>query len=101
MIVCVRIRPTIEENDGKLETVVARNPFTFTASLSFTFKNEPRVQLKKYPADFVFDHLDSDYEVFETVGHSLVDMALAGGSGLFISYGQSNSGTADTYSSFS
>ena len=40
-------------------------------------------------------------KVFETVGDPLVDMAIAGGSGLFISYGRSNSGKTQTYCNFS
>ena len=98
VIVCTRFAPRLErkEEDGMLENLIARNPFTFAGELSFTFKNETRVMFKKYAADYVFDHMDTDDKVFETVGDPLVDMAIAGGSGLFISYGQSNSGKTQT-----
>ena len=83
-----------------LENIIARNPFTFAGELSFTFKNETRVQFKKYAADYVFDQMDTDEKVFETVGDPLVDISLAGGSGLFISYGQHISGKSKTFAIF-
>ena len=50
VIVCARFSPGLEkeEEDGMLENIIARNPFTFVGELSFTFKNETRVQFKKY-----------------------------------------------------
>ena len=103
VIVCARFAPGLEkeEEDGMLETFIARNPLAFAGELSFTFKNETRVQFKKYAADYVFDQMDTDEKVFETVGDPLVDIALAGGSGLFISYGQSNSGKIQNILQFS
>jgi hypothetical protein len=102
VIVCARITPRLEkeEEDEMLETFIARNPFTFAADLSFTFKNETRVQFTKYGADFVFDQMDTDDQVFDAVGTPLVDIALAGGSGLFISYGQIDYGKSKTCSGF-
>ena len=67
VIVCARFTPRLEkgEEDGILENLIARHPFTFAGELSFTFKNETRVLFKKY-------------KFFETVGDPLVDIALAG-----------------------
>jgi len=99
LIVCARIKPLME-NDDLLETCIARNPFTFAAELSFSFKNEPRVNFNKYESDFVFDQTDSDEKLFDTIGDSLIDMALAGGSGLYVSFGQTNSGKYQTFCKF-
>ena len=66
VIVCARFAPGLdkEDEDGMLENLIARNPYTFAGELSFTFKNETRVLFKKYAADYVFDQMDTDEKVF-------------------------------------
>ena len=62
---------------------------------------QKRVLFKKYAADYTYDQMVTDEKVFKTVGDPLTDIAIAGGSGLFISYGQSNSGESKPYCNFS
>ena len=100
VIVCAKIIGDMDENDETLETVIGRNPYIFTANLSFTFKNEPRVQFNKFVADNVFSPEDSDESVFTTVGHSLINITLSGGTGLYISYGHYFSQTYINYCNF-
>jgi len=100
IIVCAKIIGDVDENDEVLETVIERNPYIFTANLSFTFKNEPRVQFSKYAADYVFSSLDSDEQIISTVGDPLIDIALSGGTGLYISYGHYLSQTYINFCNF-
>jgi hypothetical protein len=94
VVVCTRIRPRLEKEkkENLMETFIARNPFTFAAEVSFTFKNEARVNYNKFTADLVFGKNDADEELFEKVGEPLISISLLGGCGLFISYGQTSSG---------
>ena len=99
VVVCARIRQRLEKEkrENLMETFIARNPFTFAAEVSFNFKNEARVNYNKFTADLVFGMNDDDAELFERVGEPLIDIIQIGGSGLFISCGQTSSGKSRTF----
>jgi len=100
-LVCAAIRKqsSEEEAEGNFSVVTARNPFVVTFEPSFNFKNQPRVHPQRFPADIVFDNGSSD-AVFQTSGGALVDIAMAGGVGLFLSLGDTASGKSQKYQDF-
>ena len=101
ILVCAAIRQQSpeEEAEGNFPVVTARNPFVVTFEPSFNFKNQPRVHPQRFPADIVFEHENSDV-IFETSGGPLVDIAVTGGVGLFLSLGDTGSGKSQKYKDF-
>lgn len=89
----------INEED-MLNVILPRNPLVYVADLSFTFRNETRVEMKKHKMDLVFDEKDKDTDVFDALVDPLVNIALEGGTGLMVSYGEQSEEKSTTHTKF-
>jgi len=104
-VVCARLRPRDKQEmeEGNFSVIAGRNPFVVTFEPSFSFKGHARVHPLRFPTDMVFqekEELSSASEIHQRCGNNLTEMAIAGGTSLFVALGETNSGKTATYREF-
>ena len=77
-----------EEDVDQLSVMAARNPLVYAASLSVSFRNEPRLGVSRFKFDWVFQEEEQESLKFSNIGAGLIAMAIAGGTGLLFSVGK-------------
>ena len=75
-------------NVDQLNVIEARNPLVYSANLSVSFRNEPRLSVSRFKFDWVFHQEEEEGVKFSNIGAGLINMAIVGGTGLFFSVGK-------------
>eukprot|EP00088_Acartia_fossae_P062825 TRINITY_DN7613_c0_g1_i3.p1 TRINITY_DN7613_c0_g1~~TRINITY_DN7613_c0_g1_i3.p1 ORF type:complete len:671 (-),score=211.19 TRINITY_DN7613_c0_g1_i3:64-2076(-) len=99
MLVCVRIRPRLQEEiDEDFFVNVQDLSRTEVAHFepSFSVKGHARVAMSNFTVDRAFGPQDENSRVYSELGPDLVDLALQGGICSMLSYGQTGAGKTFT-----
>ena len=72
----------ITDSGDHLHVVEPRHPQVYTANLSLSFRNQPRLSMECYQFDWVFEESDDEGVKFTNIGESLISLARQGGAGL-------------------